>query len=265
MSGTYEHLLVERGDDHVAVVTFNRPDKANALNYAHLAEIEAAALAFRDDADTRVVIFTGNGRHFSSGADLSDPGAEYRGPLTLRRRRSRIGERAIEALYAMDQITIAAWNGAAMGGGACIATALDFRIGADDCFMQYPEVDIGVNLMWKSLPLIVHLAGPARAKRLVAGGERIHADTLERWGVIDERVPRAELLDAAARLARHYVAKPPAAVQMIKQSVNRIVSALDRSIMHMDVDQNLFAQSSEDRRTAVDAYLQGTSPEFSGN
>ena len=84
-----------------------------------------------------------------------------------------MGERAIQAIYEMDQITIAAWNGAAMGGGAWLATAMDFRVGADDCFMQYPEILIGVNLMWKSLPLITHLAGPANAKRLVVGGERV--------------------------------------------------------------------------------------------
>lgn len=261
---SYQHLIVER-DGHIATVTFNRPRRANALNYEHLAEIEAAALAFRDDAETRVVIFTGTGKHFSSGADLTDPGHAYQGPLSLRRRRSRIGERAIRALYGIDQITIAAWNGAAMGGGACIATALDFRIGADDCFIQYPEVDIGLNLMWKSLPLITHLAGPARAKRLVAGGERVQAASLLDWGVIDELVPRSDLLAAARTMADRYVNKPPVAVQMIKQSVNHIVSALDESIMHMDVDQNLFAATSEDREQAIQAYLGKTPPTFSGN
>jgi enoyl-CoA hydratase/carnithine racemase len=113
----YQHLQVVQ-DGPIATVTFNRPDRANALNYEHLAEIEAVAPTFRDDPDTRVVIFTGAGKHFSSGADLTDPGSAYRGPLSLRRRRSRIGERAIQALYGIDQITIAAWNGAAMGGGA---------------------------------------------------------------------------------------------------------------------------------------------------
>jgi enoyl-CoA hydratase len=260
----YEHIQVER-DAHIAMVTFNRPDKANALNFDHIAEIEDAALSFRDDPDTRVVVFTGAGKHFSSGADLSDPGDAYQGPLTLRRRRIRIGERAIDALYNMDQITIAAWNGAAMGGGACIATALDFRIGADDCFMQYPEIDIGVNLMWKSLPLCVHLAGPARAKRLVAGGERIHAATLLQWGLLDELVPREDLLARARSIAEFYVGKPPVAAQMIKRSVNQIVSALDHAIMHMDSDQHLFNKDSDDRKVAIDAYLNKTSPTFTGN
>lgn len=261
---TYQHLNIAR-NGHIAVVTFNRPEKANALNFDHLLEIETAALEFRDDLETRVVMFTGAGKHFSSGADLSDPGHAYQVPLALRRRRSRIGERAIRALYGMDQITLAAWNGAAMGGGACITTAVDFRIGADDCFMQYPEVDIGLNLMWQSLPLITHLVGPARAKRLVAGGERVLAPKLLEWGILDQLVPRSELLDRAGIFAEHYAAKPPAAVQMIKQSVNHIVSALDRSIMHMDADQNLFSASSEDRKVAVSAYLSGERAQFTGD
>ena len=260
----YQHLSIERRGP-IAVVTFNRPERANALNYAHLAEIEQAALSFRDDADTRAIVFTGAGKHFSSGADLTDPGAEYRVPMVLRRRRTRIGERVIHALHDIDQITVAAWNGAAMGGGACIATALDFRIGADDCFMQYPEIDIGLNLMWQSLPLCTRLVGAARAKRLVAGGERVSAPTLLQWGALDELVPRAELMERALAMAAHYAAKPPIAVQMIKRSVNAIEAALDRSLMHMDADQNLLTQATDDRRTAAATYRTAQTPVFKGD
>ena len=261
---SYQHLTLEKRGP-VAVVTFNRPERANALHYAHIEEIERVALAFRDDADTRVVIFTGAGKHFSSGADLTDEGVEYRVPMVLRRRRTRIGERAIRALYEIDQITIAAWNGAAMGGGACIATALDFRIGADDCFMQYPEIDIGLNLMWQSLPLATRLVGASRAKRLVAGGERVHAPTLLQWGALDELVPRPELMQRALAWADRYAAKPPAAAQMIKRSINAIEGFLDRALMHMDADQNLFTQTFADRRAAAAAYRSGEKPTFTGD
>ena len=260
----YQHLFLVK-DGHVAHIHLNRPDKANALHHPHLVEIEHAVLAFREDAQTRVVVFHGEGKHFSSGADLTDTGEAYKVPLVQRRRRMRQGERTIEAILGMDQISIAAWNGAAMGGGACIATACDFRVGADDCFMQYPEIDIGVNLMWKSLPLIVNLVGPARAKRLVVGGERIGAQTLLDWGVLDELVARSELEAAAQTTADHYAAKPPVAAQMIKQSTNQIANALNHAIMHMDVDQNMFSAATEDRAAAIEAYLAKTEPTFSGN
>lgn len=261
---SYEHLEVDH-DGHVATVRFNRPDKANALNAAILLEIERVALAFADDANTRAVIFTGTGKHFSSGADLSAATPARAEPLVLRRRHARYGERAIRALRAMDQITIAAWNGAAMGGGGCLALALDFRVGADDCFLQFPEIDLGMNLMWQSLPLVVGLVGSARAKRLVIGGDRVHADELLAWGVLDSRVARAELLATARGLAERYAAKPPIPAQMIKRSVNHIASALDQALMHMDADQNLFTQSTEDRRTAGPAYLAKRDVQFDGN
>ena len=274
----YENLQI-RKDGHVAVVHFNRPTRANALNHAHLVDIENLALAFRDDAETRVVIFTGTGKHFSSGADLDGGGPAARsslargspsrspaeGSLLERRRLARMGERATLAVYNMDQITIAAWNGAAMGGGAVLATAMDLRIGADDCFMQYPEIDIGVNLMWKGLPLLTHIAGPSRSKRLVIGGERIHADELLAWGILDALVPRASLMDTALEWAARYQAKSPIAAQMIKQSVNAIVSALDGAVMHMDVDQNVLSAMTEDRNAAIAAYRGKTEPTFTGN
>ena len=263
---TYKNLIVEKRQD-VAVVTFNRPSKANALDREHLEEIEDVALSFRDDPETRVVVFTGKGKHFSSGADLSPELStiDRESKLVLRRRRSRVGERAVGAIYSMDQITIAAWNGAAMGGGACLATAMDFRIGASDCFMQYPEVEIGLNLMWKSLPLLVHLAGPARAKRLVAGGERIFANELLDWGILDLVAPSDELLSTSFDWARRYARIPPVPQQMIKQSVNAIVSALDTSVMHMDVDQNLLSASTQDSKDARRSYRSGTTPPFQGD
>ena len=258
----YRHIGVERRG-RVAVVTFDRPEKANALNARHIEEIEHAALSFRDDSETRAIVFTGAGRHFTSGVDLTETGPAPP-TLVMHRRRQRIGQRAITALREMDQVTIAAWRGAAMGGGACIATALDFRIGARDCFMSYPEVNIGVNLMWNSLPLLVHLVGPARAKQLVMGGERVPGPRLLEWGVLDEMADGRRVMDRALAWAEHYAARPPVAVQMIKRSVNAISGALDGAVMHADFDQHLLASATRDAATAVDAWLAGREPDFEG-
>ena len=262
----YRNLTLTKNGE-IATVTLNRPHKANALDRAHLEEIEHVSVSFREDPITRVVVFTGAGKHFSSGADLRpvpNP-IDQTATQVLQRRRFRIGERAIRAVHDIDQITIAAWNGAAMGGGACLATAMDFRIGASDCFMQYPEVEIGVNLSWQSLPLIVSLAGPARAKRLVAGGERIHAQDLHDWGILDDIVEPEVVLDRAMEWAQKYAYMPPIPQQMIKQSVNAITSSMSRSIMHMDVDQYLLTASTDDRREAIRSYLAKSQPVFKGD
>ena len=86
-------------------------------------------------------------------------------------------------------------HGVALGGGACIATAVDFRVGAESCRVGYPEIDLGINLQWMGLPLCVHLIGPARAKRMVILGQHETAPTLLEWGFLDEMVPDDELLD----------------------------------------------------------------------
>jgi enoyl-CoA hydratase/carnithine racemase len=261
---TFEFLSVKR-EGALAWITLNRPDKANALSYDHLAEIESAALGFREDAETRVVILSGNGNHFSSGADLSEPQPNPPLPLVQARRRSRMGERAIEAILDIDQITIAAWQGAALGGGACIVTACDFRVGAKGCFMQYPEIDLGINLMWKSLPLILNLIGPARAKRLVVGAERLTAEQLLDWGILDELVAPQGLDAAVRKMAAFYASKPPIAAQMIKQSTNQLVNALNHAIMHMDSDQNILSARSKDRQIAIEARLRKEPGEYNGD
>ena len=119
--------------------------------------------------------------------------------------------------------------------------------------------------MWKSLPLIVSLVGPARAKRLVAGAERANAQTLYDWGVLDHLTDDENLMAKAMEVAGRYASKPPIAAQMIKQSTNQLAYALGNSIMHMDVDQNLFAATSEDRRAAINAKLNKETGSFSGN
>ena len=259
----YKYINVGRGGV-IAQVTFNRPEVANALNARHIEEIEHAALSFRDDPVARVVVFTGAGKHFTSGADLNERQAED-DTLSAMRQKRRIGQRCIQAILEMDQITIGAWTGAAMGGGACIAAAMDFRIGADDCFMSFPEILIGVPLMWQALPLCVRLMGASRAKRMVISGEHIQAPTLLEWGVLDDMVPKAQVMERAMEWAERYAAQPPIAAQMIKRSVNAICGALDRSIMHMDFDQHLLASQTEDAAAAIRSYRENTERMFKGN
>ncbi|MFT4584188.1 MAG: enoyl-CoA hydratase [Gammaproteobacteria bacterium] len=262
--GSYEYLSVQT-DKHIATVTLNRPESCNAVHYDLLAELEQCVLGFRDDTDTRVVILTGAGRHFCAGADLKELSRKKDESLILRRRRVRIGERVMRAIMGIDQITVCAWNGAAAGGGGCLAMATDFRIGSEDCFIFYPEIDLGLNLMWQSLPRLVRLVGESRALRLAAGGERVSADTLLNWGLLEEIVPNADLIDRTLEFAQTYVRKAPIAVQMIKRSVNAIGSHLDQAFMHMDADQHLLVAQSHDHKLAVDAYLEKREAKFTGN
>lgn len=262
---SYSHLQIAR-DGFVATVTLNRPEKLNALSVALMDEIRLCAESFRNDAQTRVIIFAGAGTHFSAGADLNDPvrAALREEPILVRRRATHLGQRMIRALLDIEQITIAAIQGVCVGGAACIATALDFRVGARGCFVSYPEIDLGMNLSWFGLPLCVRLVGPARAKRMVILGKREPAETLAAWGFLDEVVEPDKLLARAHEVAAEYAAKPPMMAQMIKRSVNAISGAFDQAVMHMDTDQFLLATTTEDHAEAVAAFREKRPPTFEG-
>ncbi|MHA2186266.1 MAG: enoyl-CoA hydratase/isomerase family protein, partial [Promethearchaeota archaeon] len=219
----YKHLLIERRDDHIAIVTLNRPDQLNTLNSTLMRELEKVTEDFHEDTDTRVVIFTGAGRYFSGGADLK----EQRIPATLleQSRAKQIGPRMIRKIFMMDQITIAAINGGAFGGGCCIVSACDFRIGDENCRAGYPESKLGMNLSWVSVPLAVHLIGPTYAKEMIILGKNNEAQTLLKWGFLNEVVPREKLLERAIEIAKEYARMPPIPAQMIKKSINHIIGA----------------------------------------
>lgn len=263
--GARRPLVRLERDGAIATLTLDRPEKLNALSHALQSDLQSAAESLRHDSATRVVILTGAGRHFSAGADLSDTDAPPTPDRLSRLRESQIGPRMLRSVLEIDQITIAAINGVAAGGAACLATACDFRLGASDCRVRYPEVPLGMNLSWNALPLCVHLIGPARAKRMIMLGEAESAETLLDWGFLDSiSEPDALLADAHA-LAERYAALPPIPAQMVKRSINMVSQALDRAVMHMDMDQLLLTHQSDDFREGVQSFFEKRPAKFKGD
>lgn len=261
-----EPLITVKREGAVATVTLGRAARRNAINAQMMTELIAVAEGFAADEATRAVIVRGDGTDFSVGADLTrTPSAVGPASLLMRRRAAELGASLMRALQEIHQPTICAVHGVATGAGACIATACDFRIGADNARIGYGEVKLGINLMWNAAPVCVHLIGPARAKRMIMTGKLFDAATLERWGFLDEVAPLAELDARALAWAEEYAALPPMAVQMIKRGINQVAGALDRAIMHMDADQWLLATMSGDYREAVAAFFEKRPPRFTGD
>ena len=250
----------------IATVTLNRADRRNAIDATMMAELEQTSRAFGGDEQTRVVIFRAEGRDFSVGADLTAP-LSAGGPrsLLMRRRTATFGAALMRAMQEIPQPTICAVQGIATGAGACIASACDFRIGAETARIGYGKVKLGINLMWQALPICVRLVGPARAKQMIMTGKLFDAATLTQWGFLDEVTTAANLDVRALEWAETYAALPPIAVQMIKRSVDQVAGALDRAVMHMDADQWLLATQSDDYREAVVAFFDKRRPDFKGN
>ena len=265
-----EFLSVERGlgpEGRIAVVRFDRGDSINALSPEAMRQLTAVARSFEDDGDTSVVVLTGSAKAFSAGFDLKDPEGRSRRDMDLGtlRRHVRVGPRLTRAWQEMEQVTIGAIEGFAIGGGVALAVALDFRVMASDAHLRVPEIALGMSMSWQSIPRMLHLMGPARTKQaVIIADERISAEEAREWGLVEEVAPPGKAFEAAVALAEKIARQPPIAVSMTKLTVNRLAHALDDLTSHMDGDQFLLAGMSEDHKEGVAAFLERRKPRFRG-
>ena len=147
----------------------------------------------------------------------------------------------------INQITIASLRGYCLGGAACIASACDFRIASETTLVAYPEIDLGMNLNWFGLPLLLRLIGPSKTKKMVISGEIENANDLFKWGFIDDLSKDEDLDKKTVALAKKYALKPALPSQMIKRSVNALTYQNDQAIMHMDYDQFLLSREFSEK------------------
>ncbi len=214
-------------DGRIAIVTLNRPDRRNSLSDAMLAALGAAFTELADDATTRVVVVTGAPPVFSAGADAPlkrDMPPEERRRVFLARRSQfrRLFERVTSRLESLEQVTIAAINGHAVGGGVGLTLACDFRWAAAEAELWIPEVDLGVPLGVGSTTRLVRLVGPARAKEIILECRRYPAAEAQAMGLVHRVVPRMELAKAVREYAERLAAKPFRPLAEVKARINAI-------------------------------------------
>lgn len=250
----YENLTYSQ-ENGICTVRINRPDHRNALNADLIEELTFVARELKSDTSLRAVILTGTDHFFSAGADLStlqDQLNPEEDVLTLRER-LRAGPDMCRAWEEIEAITIAAIEGYCVGGACALAVACDFRLGSDTAMMRLPEVPLGMNMSWQTLPRLTALIGPARAKRFSIFGEATPAETLLDWGLIDEKTKQGQALAAAKYWAEQVADLPPVAVRMTKETINAVVHSGHSAISHMDRDQFLMTVlSGEIRATSPD-------------
>ena len=263
-------VKIERGhgpEGRIAVVHFDRGDGINALSPEAMRQLTAAARSFEDDAATSVVVLTGSADAFSAGFDLKDAEGRSRRTMDIGalRRHLKLGPRLSRAWQEMEQITIGAIEGFCIGGGVALAVALDFRVMARDAHIRVPEIGLGMNMSWQSIPRMLHLIGPARTKQaVILADQRITSTEAYEWGLVEELAESGKAFEAAMALATKIAAQPPLSVAMTKLTVNRLAHALDDLASHMDVDQFALASLTEDHREGVAAFLERRKPRFSG-
>jgi enoyl-CoA hydratase len=233
-----DHFVLEK-EGRIATLTFNRPEKRNPLNEEIVLELESLLHQVRDDKDARVLIFTGTGNTFSAGADLSQvkgvTDQEERQQIfaSLGRRRARLIGRVLRLLANLEQVTIAAINGYAIGGGWSLALGCDLRIAVEGAEFWFPEVDLGVPLSPDSTALLAAHIGPSLAKEIIITCRHFKAEELLPLGLVNRVVKKEELYPTVRELAQSLANKNPTAVMVSKATVNAL--AFGQAVLRPDL------------------------------
>ncbi|OZI74872.1 enoyl-CoA hydratase/isomerase family protein [Bordetella genomosp. 12] len=240
-----------------ALVRFDRGVNRNAIDQDTLLALTQVARDLAESLVIHTVVLTGAADIFSAGIDLKDPQKwqEDDTQLLLRRDTAQRGARLCRLWEELPQITIAAIEGAAVGGSVALALACDWRVAADDAILYLPEAKVGLNMGWGAIPRMVNLIGAARTKRAILLAEKLGMAQAQAWGIVDEVVAPGEAVASARALAARASQTPPAILRMTKESVNMHANALNRLGIYMDADQALVCRDSDEGSAAREQFL----------
>lgn len=246
----------------LGILTLNRQDRLNAISREMTTELEQLITHLETDDEVRVIIVTGEGRAFCAGADIKER-TENLDDLSLARTSSVISP-TFRRLERLNQVSIAAINGVAAGGGLELAMACDLRIASTEARMALPELTLGILPGAGGTQRLPRLVGPARAKEMMLFGKFIDARKARDWGLVNEVAPPGRLMGQAKVWAGTLLDLPPLSLASIKNAVNVAMDAdLDTGIQY---EQRCSAMLvlTEDRREGHSAFVEKRAPVFVG-
>jgi len=202
-----QFVLVERPRPHVALVTLNRPERMNSMAFDVMVPLKKALDQLNHDNSVRAIVLTGAGRGFSSGADHKSAGSvphvDGLTRVTFALRSMEVLDDVILALRKMHQPVIAAVNGAAIGGGLCLALACDIRVASTDAYFRAAGINNGLTASELGLSfLLPRTIGTSRAFEMMLTGRDVAAEEAERVGLVSRAVLGTDLLDGLLRHGR---------------------------------------------------------------
>ena len=251
-------------NEHVAVLTINRPEVKNALDGEAYDEFKLAIDEIKQDSAIRVVVITGQDDAFCSGLDLNFSGsmaalniAEFSATL-----------KKIQAIFQFETVQkpiIAAVNGAALGNGCDIALASDIIFASDNAIFSMAYTNLGLIPDLGGTFRLPRLVGTVKAKEIILTGEKISADEALEIGMINKVFPFDKLMKETMKFAQKIAKRPPLALAMAKMAIcNGLNTDLNSSLEYECYLQNI-CFGSEDVKEAITAFIEKREPKFIGN
>jgi enoyl-CoA hydratase len=258
-----EPVLKYDVEEHVGVITLNRPEAMNSLNYQLYAELEDAVRG----STARALVITGEGRAFCAGDDVKEIlGGGSPPPAEFRERGQRTGglTPAADALLHTDIPVIAAVNGAAVGWGMELALMADIRVASEQARFGELFVLRGLCCDAPGLGRLAQLVGRERAAELLFTGDIIDAATAQGIGLVSRVVPADALMPTAMELATRIASNPPLAVQALKAGLRRTLDPDWRATGKWAIEQITRLRQTEDSKEGVQAFLEKRAPSYVG-
>ena len=261
----YQDLILEK-EDGIATLTLNRPDKLNAISMTMRDELPEAIDEVRGDDEVRVLIVTGAGRGFCSGADVASQAARLTGEKAEQSRRSLLAPLGIWGvlLAELEKPVIAAVNGVAAGAGLSFALLCDIRIAAESARFSAIWRRIGLIADIGATYFLPRILGVEKALELMYTGDIIDAREAERIGLVSRVVPDDDLMKVTRELATKIAKGPPIAIELMKRAVYRDILSGLRVKLDFETYAQDICRRSEDHKEGVTAFLEKREAHFKG-
>jgi enoyl-CoA hydratase len=256
--------ILQNVAEGVGVITFNNPDKRNAMSLEMWEGLGNALIELRDDPDVRIVIMVGAGdKAFVSGADISQfEKTRHNAEASEEYSRRSAAQRALLADY--PKPTIACIRGFCLGGGMQVAMLADIRLASDNSQFGIPAARLGIAYGYDGLRHLVSLVGPSWARLIMYTGMRIDATEALRIGLVDRVIADVELWGATMEIATTISGNAPLAIKAAKLTIAQVLKDPGQRDMDAIKQIGIACMDSEDFREGRRAFMEKRKPKFSG-
>ncbi|MCA3260607.1 MAG: enoyl-CoA hydratase/isomerase family protein [Telmatospirillum sp.] len=256
--------ILAHKDGRIGIVTFNNPEKHNALSLEMWQRTGEILDAFAADAEVRVVVLTGAGdKAFASGADISKFASE-RATAEAAAIYNDVVDRVSERLYAFPKPTIAKINGYCMGGGLALAVSCDMRVASTNAVFALPAAKLGLGYGYEGLRRCMETIGPTATKEIFFTARRFGCDEAVRWGLLNRAVAPEALAATVMEIATAIADNAPLTVAAVKRITVEILKDPDARDMAACDEMVAACFASDDYKEGRAAFLEKRKPRFGG-